>query len=126
MITIPEEVITIGDYSFNGCSGLTTITIPNSVTSIGQYAFSGCTGLTMIAIPNGVTSIKRNAFLNCSVLATISFPSSIGNVGEDAFKGTAWYERQPNGLVYAGNVIYKYKGIMPDKTKLIIEDERNR
>ncbi len=45
---IPEDVTSIGNSAFNGCSGLISITIPNSVTSIESYAFSGCTGLTSI------------------------------------------------------------------------------
>ena len=45
---IPNSVISIGDYAFYYCTGLTSITIPNSVTSIGNYAFYYCTGLTEI------------------------------------------------------------------------------
>lgn len=70
-----------------------------SVTSIGDYAFYGCSGLTNITIPNSVTSI-----------------------GEDAFYGTAWYNNQSDGVVYAGNVLYKYKGIMPENTSITIKE----
>ena len=42
---IPDDVTSIGDDAFSGCSGLTSVTIPNSVTSIGDYAFSYCSEL---------------------------------------------------------------------------------
>lgn len=38
-ITIPNSVISIGNWAFADCTGLISITIPNSVTSIGYYAF---------------------------------------------------------------------------------------
>jgi len=38
------------------------------------------------------------------------------------FEGTAWYDNQPNGLVYAGKVAYKYKGTMPDNTAIVLEE----
>ena len=45
--TIPESVISIRDYAFNGYNNLLSIIIPESVTSIGDYAFTGCNGLTI-------------------------------------------------------------------------------
>ena len=41
-VVIENEVTSIGNYAFYGCSGLTSVTIPNSVTSIGNDAFYGC------------------------------------------------------------------------------------
>ena len=68
-LVIPDEVTSIKDYAFEGCSGLTSVTIPNSVTSIGRSAFSGCWNLTSVTIPNSVTSIGRSAFSGCSGLS---------------------------------------------------------
>ncbi len=48
---IPSGVTSIGDYAFEGCSGLKSIEIPDSVTSIGDYAFEGCNDLTIYALP---------------------------------------------------------------------------
>ena len=73
--TIPNNVASIGEGAFSGCSDLTSVTIPNSVTSIGYYAFSGCTGLTSITIPNSVTNIGRYAFQDCSGLTSVTLNS---------------------------------------------------
>ena len=64
-VIIKDEVTRIGNFAFEGCSGLTSLTIPNSVTSIGYDAFFGCSGLTSVTIPNSVTSIGNFAFEAC-------------------------------------------------------------
>lgn len=72
----------IDDYAFSSCSGLTLITIPNNVTSIGGGAFYYCSGLTSITIPNSVTSIGEGAFSDCNGLSTIVVKS--GNAKYDS------------------------------------------
>ena len=71
---------------FAGCKN--TI-IPNSVISIGEYAFYWCRGLTSITIPNTVTSIGSSAFENCSGLTSLTClattPPTIGNNSSRAF-----------------------------------------
>ena len=110
-ISIPTTVISIGDYSFNSCRGLsgrlvlpnsvTTIgnsafrscinisdalIIPDSVTSIGDYAFSGCNGLTSISLGNNVASIGNYAFEACSLVGeSLIIPNSVTSIGNNAF-----------------------------------------
>ena len=66
--------------------------------------------------------IPAGLFCGCKKLTSISIPSGLKNIGSEAFDGTGWYENQPDGLVYIGNVLYKYKGEMPDNTHLTIKD----
>ncbi len=121
-ITLNEGTKGIADYAFEHCTGLKGISIPDSVLSIGDYAFYGCSELTSIIIPNGVTSIEDRAFQNCYQLSSISIPNSVIKIGEDAFDNTQWLNNQSDGDVYIGEVYYKYKGKMPDKTSITIRD----
>ena len=82
---IPNTVTSIGDYAFDGCSGLISVIIPNSVTSIENYAFYYCSGLTSVIIPNSVTSIGAYAFYECRGLTSVTIPNSVTSIGDHAF-----------------------------------------
>lgn len=77
----------LGDYVFNGCSGLTSLTLPSSVTEIGEGAFLNCRGLTNFTIPSGVTKIGGAAFFSCYGLISLTIPSSVTAIGSGAFNG---------------------------------------
>ena len=121
---IPSDgsVTRIGDNSFYYCEQLHSISIPDSVTSIGEWAFFYCTELTSITIPDSVTSIGNCAFQNCSGLTSVTIGNGVTSIGYSAFASTAWYNNQPNGLVYAGKVAYEYKGTMPDNTTITLKE----
>ena len=109
-IKISNKLTVIGECAFQNCTALTSLTLPDSLKQIEDYSFYNCTGLTSIKIPNYVTSIGDLAFYNCTELVNINIPNSVNSIGTDAFFCTAWETNQPNGVIYAGKVAYKYKG----------------
>lgn len=125
-VIIPNSVVSLGSNAFFKCSGLTSVIIPNSVTSIGSGAFGGCTGLSSVTIGNSVTEIGYQAFYGCDGLTSIIIPNSVTSIGEGAFEGTPWYNKwynnQPDGIVYIGKVVYKYKGQMPSSSAIVIKE----
>ncbi len=85
---IPEGVVSIAYYAFNGCTkGPLSVTIPNSMTSISHGAFRGYTALTSVTIPNSVKSIQDYAFYGCNKLTSITIPDNVTSIGGEAFHG---------------------------------------
>ena len=121
-IKIPSSVTAIGDYAFSGCTGLKSVSMPGTLTSIRYGTFLNCTGLTSITIPNGVTNIDNSVFHECKNLKSITFPDGIRSIGDNSFYNTAWLNEQPNGVVYAGTLAYKYKGSIVDSIQVALRD----
>lgn len=122
-LVIPSSVTKIKRLAFESFRSLQQVTIPSSVAEIGFQAFYNCVGLTSASFPNTASIfIGDEAFYLCSSLTTLNVPSSICYIGINVFYGTPWYSNQPDGLVYAGNVAYKYKGTMPQGTSITLKN----
>lgn len=151
-ITIPKSVVSIGNNAFissglksiiveegnpvfdsrENCNaiietatntliyGCINTIIPTSIKTIGRNAFTE-NAPNSITIPEGVTHIESDAFSNCS-LSKITFPESLIYIGQGAFYNTPWNNNQPDGLVYAGPILYHYKGEMPENTSITIKE----
>ncbi|MDR2653716.1 MAG: leucine-rich repeat domain-containing protein, partial [Mycoplasmataceae bacterium] len=71
-LTIPEDVTTIGDNAFYGCSKLIgELIIPNTVHTIDQQAFNDCNGLNSLTISFNTANIGNNAFHHCDNIQTL-------------------------------------------------------
>ena len=108
-VTIPatlggKSVTDIGDFAFQGCSGLTSVTMPSSVTHIWNGAFHGCGGLTNVTISNGVTGIWEGAFHGCGKLTSVTIPNSVTDIEKGAFSDCGGLM---SFVVAAGNPSYK-------------------
>lgn len=122
-INIPSGITTIQYSTFSGCSNVSTVTLPENLTTIQPAAFSGCTSLSSIIIPFGVTSVGASAFYGCSSLANIEILAKGAiRIDNNAFNETKWYNLRPDGLVYLGNNVYKYKGDMEENMVVHIKE----
>lgn len=65
-VVIPDGVIAIREYAFNGCKHITSAIIPQSVYKIERYAFANC-GIKSIEIPETVQEIEYSIFLDDTI-----------------------------------------------------------
>ena len=104
-----------------------SVTIPAEVngykvTSIGVNAFKNCQELTKVILPESVTIINTDAFAGCVKLAEIIFPSKVSDFNQHIFDDTPWYANQPDGPLYINNLLYTYKGEMPENTVINVPE----
>ncbi|MDE6302365.1 MAG: leucine-rich repeat domain-containing protein, partial [Clostridia bacterium] len=76
-----------------------------------------------VSLPYNVEHIVAGAFDDCPNLASISLPSNLKSIGEGAFNNTAWYNNQPDGLLYIEKWLIGYKGDMPENSSIVINEE---
>lgn len=94
-------------YNYLGTS--TSITIPDTID-----------GYPVTVLVNGYPRFAKN--MNTEDITNIEFPDTLFLITSGMLDSTAWYDNQPDGPVYAGNVLYNYKGTVPDGTSFSVAD----
>jgi hypothetical protein len=107
-VTLPENIVEIGEYAFSNtsitgtlvipdgikiirtesfsCTNISRIELPASLEVIGDGAFSGCSSLSgKLIMPHTILYIGSNAFVNCSFTGTLILPESLEYIGSMAF-----------------------------------------
>lgn len=105
--TIPGSVMSIGDWAFAFCVGLTDVGMGKNVTNVGAWAFSYCSGLSKVVIPSRVSSVGNYAFGWCNNLQRLYFAGDAPSPALSVFYNTpATIYYLPNttgwGSTYAG------------------------
>ncbi|MGM9869260.1 MAG: leucine-rich repeat protein [Sodaliphilus sp.] len=70
------NLVTIGNYSFSGCTNLTSVNLGSTVAAIGDYAFENAS-FSSITIPASIRSIGYLALNKCPNLSAISVSNNI-------------------------------------------------
>ena len=120
-VTIGENVTSIGIYAFSGSSADFFINCNIPSYSSASCAFTDCL-TSKVTFGSNVTSIGDYAFYNCKNLESLIIPESVIEIGRDAFAGTKWYKNIEDGVVYINNVLYDYKGTMPENTIIAVKE----
>ena len=119
-VKLGVNVRKIEGYSFKNCINLKTITISDCIESCGQYSFENC-NIEKIIFADGTKTINKNMIV-CDTIKSIVVPDSVTDIKGEILDNTDWYKQQKEGLIYAGRILYRYKGEMPDNTSIVLKD----
>ena len=114
---IPNSVVSIGSFAFEGCRKMTNVTIPYGVECISHNAFSRCSSLKTVELPNTLKFISDKAFAYCRNLIEIELPQSLASIGSEAFQYCPNLHRI---LIRSKIPPIGARGIIPDKGDCLI------
>ena len=142
-IRLPLGLLEIGDSAFRNCD-ISEVKFSTTLKKIGKTAFYCCSKITELVFPEGLKEIGETSFraVNCtdlilpeslnvigpfafvgSAVTTLTAGNNLQEIGNSAFKDTPWFENQPEGMIYIGNVLYAYTGEMSEGTELTISQD---
>lgn len=124
-IKIPDSVKIIDYYTFENCVSLSEITLPKQLKEIGSAVFKNCSSLKKVVIPDTVTTIREGAFEECTNLSDIIIPDTVNVIESAAFWNTKWLNNKPDGLIIINDILYSYKGEMPQNTNINVPSNIN-
>lgn len=90
VLSIGNEVNNIPAYFLYGSKYLTDIVYDKNATlvSIGDFAFYGCEGISKVVLPDTTQTVGNDAFADCVGLLEITLGTSLTELGDKAFYGT--------------------------------------
>ncbi len=80
-------VTSIDSGVFKNNKKVIVVTLGNNVKTIGNEAFKGCTNLKEVKFASGLTTVGKNSFKGCTALKSVKLPDTVTNIGKGAFKG---------------------------------------
>ena len=85
-VTVPDTVMVIGGFVFDGCENLRTVNLAANVEEFWQYAFVRC-GIEEIVLPEKLKFIPPYAFKDCKKLRKVVCNHELKEICSWAFEG---------------------------------------
>ncbi len=74
---LPEGLVEIGAYAFEGCKALEAVKFPQSLKKIDKEAFANCWSIKVVSLYDKVRSVEKGAFMSCRSLKTVVITKAI-------------------------------------------------
>lgn len=84
-IILPDQLVSLEDQTFYGCTNLETVTA-SGVETIHDEVFSECLALKEIKGYDHIKTIGDLAFYNCHTLTNLILDKSVTKIGEECFE----------------------------------------
>lgn len=84
-ITVPEGIVTVMSYAFNGCKRVEEVIFSDGLEDINTEAFANCYSLRRVMLPPTIYYIGPYSFENCYLLEEINFPEGLFSIDRTAF-----------------------------------------
>lgn len=107
---IPENCLTLGKGIFENCAAMESVSVFAPLTAVPDALFAGCAALKETGLPGTVKAVGERAFYGCAKLEDVGNVIGYTHFGRDAFTGSAWYEKQVDGVYIAGGTLVFCKG----------------
>ncbi|MBR0296872.1 MAG: leucine-rich repeat domain-containing protein [Paludibacteraceae bacterium] len=86
-VCLPQSCVTLGAWSFRGCSEIKTFSSFGGVTELNEYTFLTNYHIKHLQIPSTVTKINNYAISSMSAMRSIELSENLVRVGAAAFSG---------------------------------------
>jgi len=84
-ITGIEHTYYIGNGAFKSCQSLSSFSFNKHIKEINEYTFYGCDSLTEINLDNNIKVLHKYSFSNCKKLENVKLGQSIEKIEEYSF-----------------------------------------
>lgn len=120
-LVLPDSVKGIADYALYG-EEFHTLDTGSGLLYIGNFGIGRGYNLKELTLSDKLLTIGEGGLEGSEKLENIELPDSVVSVGRRAFHKTAFFESQPDGVVYLNDWAVGYKGEMPENGAVSIRE----